>query len=408
VRVLGVELARRVVPGGGHNLVLLDDGGSVQRHTRLDHLPAVAATVAEWVGDEPYLLGVDISVVVPAKPARSRPVESVVRRNFGYRLPGGGRTSAQTGVPGEALMAGLATAGLPCLPYPDRDRRRSGLAETRTELILKCLLWESGSLASTPDRLAGADLFRAYAAPAYRREDLPARRGWADQAVTLELVVRALEHVGGYDLAPARAALRGITGEADTERAAALFDAILIAATSRRYLEAPERSLFLGDKASGYLILPADGFIRRLATTEKKATRGELFPQESLRDMLGAAARLRSLDLLDVPGKPHRIDASFEEPPCYEFDNLDEMLWWKHCRHLSGPKLPTRGLRELLVVLGGNGDRDAPRLRLVRSRHRTLSFRFDAPATWRAHVPTRDGHTYGFRVERAVYDTLPG
>jgi predicted RNase H-like nuclease len=406
VRILGVELARRAVPGGGHTLVLLDDQGAVHRHARLDHLPAVAATVAEWVGDDPYLLGVDIPVVVPAKPSRSRPVESIARRNFGYRLPPGGRSADQTGVPGEALMAGLATAGLPCLPYPDRDRRRSGLAETHTGLILKCLLWESGSLATTPDRLASSELFRAYSAPAYRREDLPSRRSWADQAVALELVVRALADVEGYDLAAAREALQGITGDAEAEHAAALFDAILIASTARRYMEAPERSLFLGDQGSGYLILPADGFIRRLASTDKKTAHGELFPQTSLREMLGSAARLRSLDLLDVPGKPHRIDATFEETPRYEFDNLDEMLWWKHCRHLAGPKLPTRGLHELVVVLADE-ERDEPRLRLVRSRHRTLSFRFDPPVTWRAYVPTRDGNTYSFRVERAVYDTLP-
>ena len=45
-------------------------------------------------------------------------------------------------------------------------------------------------------------------------------------------------------------------------------------------------------------------------------------------------------------------------------------------------------------------------LRLVRSRHRTLSFRFDPPAAWRNRVPTRDGKTYPLQVQRAVYETL--
>ena len=62
--------------------------------------------------------------------------------------------------------------------------------------------------------------------------------------------------------------------------------------------------------------------------------------------------------------------------------------------------------------MGGFGRADAPDerpspLRLVRSRHRTLSFRFEPPASWRARVPTRDGKTYAFRVVRAVYETLP-
>jgi hypothetical protein len=65
---------------------------------------------------------------------------------------------------------------------------------------------------------------------------------------------------------------------------------------------------------------------------------------------------------------------------------------------------------ELLVQLesmeGGTTD-PASQLRLARSRHRTLSFRFDPPDLWRNHVPTRDGRTYPFAVIRAVYETLP-
>ena len=112
------------------------------------------------------------------------------------------------------------------------------------------------------------------------------------------------------------------------------------------------------------------------------------------------------MDLLNVPGRPSRLEATFSDSPLYEFDNIDEMLWWKHCRHVTGPHLPTEGLCEMAVQLNSD-NADAKPLRLVRSRHRTLSFRFEPPGIWRTHLPTRDGKTYPFQVVRAVYDTLP-
>jgi len=153
--------------------------------------------------------------------------------------------------------------------------------------------------------------------------------------------------------------------------------------------------------------LPADGFIRKLGLREGPPSRGQLFPRASLRDRLGSVADIRPLELLAVPGRPQRLEAVFRELPFYEFDNVDEMLWWKHCRHLSGPPLPVEGLQELKVQLGSEEDSDRPPLRLVRSRHRTLSFRFDPPDTWRLRLPTRDGKTYPMRVLRARYDVLP-
>ena len=64
-------------------------------------------------------------------------------------------------------------------------------------------------------------------------------------------------------------------------------------------------------------------------------------------------------------------------------------------------------LQELHVEL--NDDvADAPPLKLVRSRHRALSFRFDRPDAWRRQLPTRDNRTYPFRVLRAIYETAPG
>jgi predicted RNase H-like nuclease len=373
-------------------------------------LPEVAAAVGRLTGGDSFLLGVNIPVVVPGKTVRVRPVENQVRRRLGFKLPPGGRAalaSEPLGIAGEALIAGLATAGLPCLPYPDRDRRKSGLAESYPGLSLKALLWESSSLIDPGDQVRSEELFRAYAPFPYRAARMPARAGWGEQAIGLELLLRTLDHVEGFDLEPARTALTRAGTAGEVERVASLLDACLIAGTAKRYLDSPEQSLFFGDRDSGYVILPADAFIRRMALADTRPQVAELFPQASLRGRLSAAAKLRSLDLLSVPGKPQRLEATFENHPHYEFDNLDEMMWWKHCRHLSGPRLPTEGLVELLVVLeAGEAEHSSP-LRLVRSRHRTLSFRFDPPDVWRGYVPTRDGKTYPFAVLRCVYDTLP-
>jgi len=414
VKILGVDLTRDPPEGreAQHTIVLLADDGSLVRDRVVSSLPAVAAAVGDLTADEPFLLGVNLPVVVPPKAARARPLENLVRRRFGYRLKPGGRgaTGADAlGIPGEALMAGLATAGLPCLPYPDRDRRQNGLAEVHPGLVLKALLWETGGISGTRDQQERSALFRAYAAPAYRAASLSTRATWAEQLVGLEFLLRILGSPAGYDLGPVRERLPRVATTLETEQAASLLDAILIASTARRYLQAPESCLFLGDQEGGYCILPADGFIRRLGSVETPPRHGELFPQASLRDLLGGDARLRSVDLLSVPGRPQRLEAAFDNRPRYEFDNLDEMLWWKHCRHLSGPQLPTEGLCELVVLVDGSDSGPASTgtaLRLVRSRHRTLSFRFDPPSAWRSHVPTRDGKTYPLQVVRAVYETL--
>jgi hypothetical protein len=307
---------------------------------------------------------------------------------------------------GETLLAALAAAGQPCLPYPDRDRRERGVAETHPAAILKVLLWERSPLASS-DRDGRERLFRSYDVPAYRRGRARGPDDWAHRAAALDLVLLALGQPEGFDLEPARRAAAVAASEAEVERAGALLDACLAAGTLRRYLEAPESCVFLGEAERGYVILPADALVRRLALGDlRKPREGRLFPRDTLEQRLGPRARLRPLELLPVPGRAVRTEATFEVRPSYEFDNLDEMLWWKHCRHLAGPQLPTEGLNELHVALGSDRD-DGPPLRLVRSRHPTLSFRFEPPAAWRLSVPTRDGRTHGFSVLRAIYDITP-
>ena len=405
MRVLGIELAT-TRKAGPHTLVALNPEGKIERVERISGLPAIADAVRRLSEGEPFLLGVDIPVVVPLKPAKARPVESLIRRRFRARIASGGRGAEDGGLNGDGLMAALATAGMPSLPYPDRDRRQSGIAETHCGLILKSVSWQRSAVGAERNPSTQEQLFRAWNATPYRTATMPARSDWPDQAVAIEAMLQRLDHCDDYDTDAIVEALRDARDRDQTEAAAALFDAMLIACTARRYLEAPESCLFAGERDEGYLILPADSLMRRLWLNDSSTVSGELFPRESLRDRIGAEARLRPLDLLNVPGRPERLEAIFHEAPLYEFDNVDEMMWWKHCRHLRGSQIPTNGLQELHVEIDGDGD-DAPALKLVRSRHRALSFRFDRPDAWRRQIPTRDNRTYPFRVIRAIYETAP-
>jgi predicted RNase H-like nuclease len=411
LKIFGVDLGREraAAEPGESTLVLLDDDARIAAVRNPTTLPAVVEAVHDLAAGGPFLLGVNTPVVVRTRPGRARAVENLVRRRFGHRLRGRSGAADRASVTGESLLAGLAAAGHPCLPYPDRDRRTSGLAEIHPDLALKTLLWEASALSRASGNEMRDELFRSLGAPVYRAADSPKRSTWADRVTALDMAMRALGQLDGYDLNATREALARASSETDAEAAGSLFDATLVAGTARRYLESPEACLFLGDRESGYVILPADAFIRRLALRDARPSRGELFPRGSLRERLGEDAELRSTELITMEGQPQRLEASFRSEPYYEFDNLDEMLWWKHCRHLDGPLLPTEGLQELTVMLGGK-DEQAERgaaLRLARSRHRTLSFRFEPPGQWRTRLPTRDGKTYPFRVLRAVYETLP-
>lgn len=410
MRILGADLSGENTAGGGapNTLAVLDDGGRVSVVRHPTSLPDLAAIVAELTDLEPFVLGVNLPLVAPARTSKFRPVDNLVRRRFGYRLAPTKRTeAAHGGVTGAAVLGALAAAGTPCLAYPDRDRRKSGLAEVHPGLVIKTLLWEAAPAARATAHPFREEAFRAYTAPAYRASAGRVRSTWAETASRLDLLLRALQGIAGFDLAPTRDALAVAATETEVARAGSILDASLLAGTARRYLDSPETCVFLGTPESGYTILPADGFIRKLGLREGPPTKGQLFPRTSLRERLGNSAELRALELLAVPGRPQRLEAIFRAAPVYEFDNVDEMMWWKHCRHLSGPVLPTEGLQELSVDLDPDGSEGQPVLRLVRSRHRTLSFRFDPPETWRLRLPTRDGKTYPFRILRANYDVLP-
>lgn len=389
-------------------LVRVGPEGRIEDVARPASIPELISEVGRLAGDEPFLLGVDVPVVVPARNAKSRQVDNLIRRRLGCKLEPGGRASLAAvpdAISGESLLAGLAASGHACLSYPERDRRTSGLAEIHPGPVVKALLWQGSALAGPTGGPGLADALHAYGAPAFRRNEIRGKPSWRDRASTFDLVLRTLARVPRFDLDPAREALASAIGESDLDRAISLFDAALIAGTLLRYVDAPESCVFVGQREHGYMILPADGFIRQQVLSDGAPEGAALFPAKSLRESLSSIARVRALDLLPVRGRPQRLDASFETPPLYEFDNVDEMLWWKHCRHLSGPTLPTEGLHEMHVQLGDPTQPDDRALRLTRSRHRTLSFRFDPPDSWRPHLPTRDGKVYPFRILRAVYES---
>ena len=404
MRIFGADLRELDVAVGGGTIVALDADGLVATVTRVGDLSGLAREISRLSADEPFLLAVDVPVAAGGPAGKARRIDGWLRRRLGVRIPTA-RPGGTSYLTGSELINALAMGGHPCLPYPDRDRRHSGLAEIHPELVVKALVWESSTAAARelPEREA---ILRALSIPGYRNLRAP-RNTFVEQYVSLDAALRVLSGAAGFDFRPAIAELeRARTAEA-VRMAAALLDATLLAGAARRYLEEPERCAFVGQRETGYVVLPADAFVRRIALREttRVASSPSLFPRESLESRLAPHAVLRPLALLDLPGQTQRIEAVFEPRPLYEFDNLDEMMWWKHCRHLSGPELPSDGLHELVVRLATPDDDDSTlSLILVRSRHKTLSFRFEPQIAWRARVSPRDGKTYPFRVLRAVYE----
>jgi hypothetical protein len=402
MRLLGADLGplAGAAPGAEGTLVRLDGQGRVDQVRRPDSPAALVRDVIELAEGEAFTLAVDVPILAP-RGTKARTVDNTGRRRLGRRVP---RRDDGEGWQGPALLGAFASSGHPCLPWPDRDRRQSGLAETWPDLVAKILVWQGSAAAAAgvhPDRDAA---FRGYALPSYRA---PSRAEWPERAAAVDLALRGLGFQEDLDLRPAWDALSAAASERDVERAGALLDATLAAYAAARYLDSPEDCVFLGDREGGYAILPADGFVRRLALRDAgKGAAEDLFPKTSLRDRLAPFATVRPLELVEIPGRPSRLEATFEQPPVYEFDNLDEMLWWKHCRHLTGPELPMEGLQELSVRLGRDdgGSDGGHALRLLRSRHKVLSFRFEPPAAWRGRIATRDGKAYAFQVIRATYE----
>ena len=405
MRIFGAELRDLEVASGAGTIVALDGDGSVATVARVGDLSGLAREVSRLTAGEPLLLAVDVPVALGGKAGKSRRVDGWVRRRLGVRIPAS-RPGGAPYLAGSDLLTALAMAGHPCLPYPDRDRRQSGLAEIHPELVAKALIWESSTAASAHDLQDREAVLRALPVPVYR-SPRPARAAWAERYAALDAALRAVSGSGGFDFRPALDELQGACSDHAVAAAASLFEATLLAGTARRYLEAPERCAFVGLRDAGYVVLPADPFVRRVALREPAQATGHaaLFPRTSLESRLAPYAVVRPSALLDMPGQAPQVEAVFNAQPRYEFDNLDEMMWWKHCRHLAGPELPTDGLHEIVVRLDVPGDHEATmNLRLVRSRHKTLSFRFEPPVAWRSRVQPRDGKTYPFRVMRAVFD----
>jgi hypothetical protein len=405
MRILGAELRELDAGSGTGTIVALDADGAVATVARVGDLPALTREVSTMTAGEPFLLAVDVPVAVGAKLGKPRRVDGWLRRRLGVRIPAS-RPGGASYLSGSDLITAFAMAGHPCLPFPDRDRRQSGIAEIHPELVAKALIWESSTASSAHDLPDREAVLRALPVPEYRSART-ARAVWADRYAALDAALRAVSGSDGFDFRPALDELQRAGSDQAVADAVTLFDATLLAGTARRYLEAPERCAFVGLRDTGYVVLPADPFVRRVALREPAHATGHapLFPQKSLESRLAPHAVLRPSALLDMPGQAQQVEAVFEAHPRYEFDNLDEMMWWKHCRHLAGPELPTDGLHEIVVRLESpRHDESSISLRLVRSRHKTLSFRFEPPSAWRLRVPPRDGKTYPFRVMRAVFD----
>ncbi len=402
MKVFGADLAQGIPDKGTPEwtLVATDRSGSITEVRRPSSLPGLVAEIAALTGEDPFLLGVNIPVATPVRPARSRPFEGLLRKKFGIRIQTGGKPEDGR-ITGEQLLGALAGAGHACLTYPDRNSRNSGLAEIHPGAALKGLLWIGSRVGDGLPDNDRETFCRSYKVPAYRRARGRIHR--EEIASTLDLLIRSLAPVHGYDFGPVLEALATLDRDEDAGQAASLFDACVIAGTARRHLDAPESCVFVGERENGYTILPSDDFLRRMLIAAPAGRRGKLFPQATLRESLQDVAEIRSPDLLAVRGRPRRLQAVFRDNPCYEFENVDEMLWWKRCRHVGGPALPTEGLVELSVNLeNGTGS-----LSLVRSRHAALSFRFHPPAAWRALMRTRDNRIYRFKVLRASYETEP-
>jgi hypothetical protein len=404
MRILGADLRDLDGTEKSGTIVALDPEGAVGSVARIADAPALAREVGKLIGGEPFLLAVDVAVAGGGIGEKTRRVDGWLRRRLGVRIPSA-RTNGSPHVAGSELLTALATAGHPCLPYPDRDRRQSGLIEIHPELVAKALIWESSSAALARDLPDRESILRALSPPDYRNRRAP-RGTWADRFAALDLAVSAVARAAGFDFRVVLEELSHASSDDAVRSAASLFDATLLAATARRYLLSPEQCAFVGLRESGYVVLPADAFVRRIALREPARAEGNaaLFPRASLAARLAPHASVRPSALLEMPGRAQQVEAVFSTPPRYEFDNLDEMMWWKHCRHLAGAELPVEGLREIVVRLdSGRGDDTIP-LRLVRSRHKTLSFRFEPPSAWRQRVPPRDGRTYAFHVLRASFD----
>src|SRR5262245_10590839 len=116
MRILGADLRDLDGTDRSGTLVALDPTGAVGSVARIADAPALAREVGKLTGGEPFLLAVDVAVAGAAD--KSRRVDGWVRRRLGVRIP----NAAHNGSPhvgGAELLTALATAGHPCLPYPD-------------------------------------------------------------------------------------------------------------------------------------------------------------------------------------------------------------------------------------------------------------------------------------------------
>ncbi len=170
LKVFGADLAQGIPDKGTPEwtLVSSDRSGTITEVRRPSSIPGLVAEIATLAGEDPFLLGVDIPVVLPVRPSRSRPFEGLLRKKFGVRIQTGGKPEDGR-ITGEQLLGALAGAGHACLTYPDRNSRNSGLAEIHPGAALKGLLWIGSRVGDGLPDSHRETFCRSYKVPAYRR-----------------------------------------------------------------------------------------------------------------------------------------------------------------------------------------------------------------------------------------------
>ena len=235
----------------------------------------------------------------------------------------------------------------------------------------KSLLWERSTAASARDLPDREAVLRALSLPEYRERRARRGRAWPSGTPRSTRRCTRCPRADGFDFRPGVGRARSARDRIEAVAAAAsLFDATLLAGTARRYLEEPERCAFVGLRETGYVVLPADAFVRRVALREPARAPGHaaLFPRASLESRLAPHATVRPSALLDMPGQAQRVEAVFERNRGTSSTTSTRCCGGSTAGISPDPSFPPTGSHEIVVRLDGVATTMRRwRFRLVRS-----------------------------------------
>jgi hypothetical protein len=297
-------------------------------------------------------LAVDVPVAVGGKSGKPRRVDGWLRRRLGVRI---------TVSRGPSAGSDLLTAWRWRAPVPSVPRSRSPAVRSRRDpsgALRQGLMWESRRPRPRTIFKTVSRSLRALPVPEYRTlvrsRDVgrPLRRARRDAPAVLGS--------DGYDFR------RRSTSSTRATRTGRALAASLVRRDARggpRGAISRARALRVRRLARrGYVVLPADPFVRRVALREPARAAGHtpLFPQRSLESRLAPHAVIRPLARSTCRDKPNRWRPFSRRSRATSSTTSTRMMWWKHGRHLAGPELPTDGLHEI-VVRSSQGVRTTPR-----------------------------------------------